>query len=129
MRCAATIFVKHLEPMASFYEACFGLEEVADAPGDYRVLESERWTLTVVQVPADIAATIALAEPPVRRHATPIKLSFDVPSIAAARAKLTDLGGQADDVEWEFRGFRHCDFTDPEGNVNQLREALTTDRR
>jgi predicted enzyme related to lactoylglutathione lyase len=128
MRCAATIYVKHLEPMALFYEACFGLEDVADAPGDYRVLESEIWTLSIVQVPEDVAATIKLSHPPIRREETPIKLSFDVPSIAAARATITDLGGQVDDLEWEFRGFRHCDCIDPEGNVNQLREAVTTSR-
>ena len=101
MRCAATIFVKRLEPMASFYEACFGLKDVGGARSDYRVLESTR------------------------REGTPIKLSFDVPSIAAAQARIADLGGQVDDLEWEFRGYRHRDLMDPEGNVNQVREAAT----
>ncbi|MGO9876806.1 MAG: VOC family protein [Acidimicrobiia bacterium] len=125
MRFAATIFVKHLEPMALFYEACFGLE-VADTADDFRVLESAVWTLTIVQVPAEVADAIALADPPVRREATPLKLSFEVPSIAAARATIIDRGGHVDDLEWEFRGHRHCDFMDPEGNVNQLREAVGT---
>jgi predicted enzyme related to lactoylglutathione lyase len=124
MRCGATIFVKHLEPMASFYAECFGFDDVAHAPGDYRVLESEFWTISIVQVPEGIAAVIELSEPPARRQATPIKLTFQVPSIAEARATITDLGGHVDDMEWEFRGYRHCDFVDPEGNVSQLGEAV-----
>jgi predicted enzyme related to lactoylglutathione lyase len=125
VRCAATIFVKRLQRMASFYEACFGLEDVGGAAGDYRVLESDSWTLSIVQVPPDVAASIQLADPPTRRDGTPIKLSFDVPSISSVGATIVDLGGQVDDLEWEFRGYRHRDFMDPEGNVNQIREALT----
>ena len=126
MRSAATVFVKDLDRMAAFYGACFGLEPVAEAPGDYRVLESECWTLSIVQVPPAVAADITLTNPPARREASPIKLSFEVSSIAAVRAAITDLGGQVDSHEWEFRGFRQCNFIDPEGNVNEVREAVTT---
>ena len=125
----ATIYAKHLPAMSAFYEACFGLETVADAPGDYRVLESAGWTLSIVQVPADVAATIKVSNPPVRREATPIKLSFDVPSITASPATITERGGHVDEREWDFRGYRLCDFTDPEGNVNQLRAAIDPERR
>ena len=110
--------------MAAFYGTCFGMVEVAAEPGDYRVLESDSWTLTIVQVPAAVAATIKLDDPPARREGTPIKLSFDVVSIAAARRAITDDGGGVDDSMCEFRGFRHCDFVDPEGNVGQLREPV-----
>ena len=125
MNGAATIFVKHLERMASFYALCFGLRSDADATGDYRVLESASWTLFIVRVPEAAAASIELTDPPTPRTATPIKLSFDVASIAEARATIADWGGRVDDHEWEFRGFRHCDFVDPEGNVNQLREPVS----
>jgi predicted enzyme related to lactoylglutathione lyase len=125
MRSAATIFAKYPETLACFYETCFGLE-VADAADDLRVLESDDWTLSIVRVPPEVAVTITLADPPIRREATPIKLSFEVPSIATAQAAIIELGGRVDGLEWEFRGYRHCDFVDPEGNVNQLREAVTT---
>ena len=124
MTCAATIYVKRLEQVATFYAGCFGLENVDEVPGDYRVLESDLWTLSIVQVPTEVAAAIVLSDPPARRKETPIKLSFRVPSLTVARATIIDLGGQADDEEWEFRGFQHCDFTDPEGNVGQLRMPL-----
>jgi predicted enzyme related to lactoylglutathione lyase len=122
---AATIYAKHLEPMATFYERCFGLEYLAEAPGEYRVLRSDAWTLSIVQVPQEIASTIMLSNPPARREEAPIKLSFEVLSIAVARATIIEHGGQVDEAEWDFRGFRHQDFTDPEGNVGQLRATIT----
>jgi predicted enzyme related to lactoylglutathione lyase len=125
MRSAAIIYARRLAPMAEFYRACFDLDVVADAAG-YCVLESEAWTLSIVQVKAEVAARIELTDPPARREETPIKLGFDVARIAAARATIVQLGGRVDDHEWEFRGFRHCDMVDPEGNVAQLREALST---
>jgi hypothetical protein len=91
--CAATIFVKELEPMASFYAVCFGLDEVVDAPS---------------------------------KGSTLIKLSFDAMSIAAVRATIAGLDGRVDEVEWEFRGYPHCDFVDLEGNVGQPREPATS---
>jgi len=124
VRSAATLYAKHLDAMAAFYGSCFGMKEVAAEAGDYRVLESDGWTLTIVQVPADVAATIELADPPARRDGTPIKLSLDVPSVTAVWQAILKGGGRVDDEVWEFRGFRHCDFVDPEGNVGQLREPI-----
>ena len=121
---AATIYVKHLEPMAAFYAGCFGLARVAEAGGDYVVLEADGWTISLVQVPPPVAEAIVLSEPAVRRTGTPIKLTFDVPSLGCARTTVTAMGGDVDQSEWEFRGHRHCDFADPEGNVGQLRAPL-----
>jgi len=126
MTCAATIYVSNLESTSAFYEASFAFEVVAEELGDFRVLDSPEWTLSLVQIPEEIAATITLSDPPARREETPIKLSFLVPRIDSARTTITDLGGQVDEVEWEFRGFRHCDFLDPEGNVGQLRQRDTS---
>jgi predicted enzyme related to lactoylglutathione lyase len=126
MRGAATIYVTHLETMAAFYVTCLDLKLVDGVAGEYRILESDGWTLSVVQVPPAVAAAITLTAPPARRDATPLKLTFDVLSIAAARSAMARLGGRADAIEqaWEFRGFRHCDFVDPEGNVLQVRERI-----
>jgi predicted enzyme related to lactoylglutathione lyase len=121
---AATMYAKHLDPMAVFYATSFDMSEVASEPGDYRVLESDGWTLSVVQVPDDVADTIELSVPPARREGTPIKLTFDVASIAAAEATIAAHGGRVDGEAWEFRGCRHRDFVDPEGNVGQLREPV-----
>jgi len=102
--------------------------EVVDAvDGDYQVLESSSWTLALVQVPADLARSIVISDPPRRRHDTPIKLAFDVPSVASHRKVIAQCGGRTDDTDWDFRGLRHCDFVDPEGNVGQLRAPCPVD--
>jgi predicted enzyme related to lactoylglutathione lyase len=128
MRAAATIYAKALEPMVTFYATCLDLKAVDGAAGEYQVLESDSWTLSIVQVPPTVAASIILTAPPVRREATPLKLTFDVPSIEVVRSTMARLGGRADAMEsaWEFRGFRHCDCVDPEGNVVQVRERILT---
>jgi hypothetical protein len=92
----------------------------------YCVLESDGWTLSLVVVPVEIAATIQLTAPARARDDVPVKLAFDVRSVDDLRVPLTKLGGQIDPdtAPWDFRGLRHCDVVDPEGNVVQLREPL-----
>ncbi len=78
----------------------------------------------IVQVAASIASMIHLADPPVRRTQTPVKLVFDVESISAARGAALNLGGGIDLTasEWIFQGHRVCDGHDPEGNVVQFQQ-------
>ncbi|HEY5308792.1 MAG TPA: hypothetical protein VIK97_09810, partial [Casimicrobiaceae bacterium] len=73
-----------------------------------------------------IAATIGVAEPPVRRTETPVKMVLTVASIDVVRAAAESRGGQLNppEHEWQFRGFRACDGHDPEGNVVQFRERV-----
>jgi predicted enzyme related to lactoylglutathione lyase len=124
VRADATIYVRELAVMAAFYAEGLGFAVVDDASEEYRVLESETWSLSIVAVPPELAATIVVEYPPARRETTPLKLTFDVPSIEAVRESLADLGGRVEGRLWEFRGFRHCDLVDPEGNVALLREVM-----
>jgi hypothetical protein len=89
------------------------------------VLGSSTSQLVIVQVPAAIASTIHMAHPPVRRAKSPVKLVFDVESIAAVRCAVPNLGGGIDptESEWVFQGHRVCDGHDPEGNVVQFQEG------
>lgn len=114
--------------MAAFYGTGLGLQVVDGVTGEYRVLESDSWSLSIVQVPPTVTAALVLTAPPLRRASTPLKLTFDVPSIEGARSTVARLGGRVDAIEsaWEFGGFRHCDCVDPEGNVVQLRERILT---
>jgi catechol 2,3-dioxygenase-like lactoylglutathione lyase family enzyme len=108
MKPAVTLYVTALEPMVAFYAEGLGFEVVDDVPEEYRVLESASWVLSIVLVPPFVAEA----------------LSFDVPSITGARARIVELGGRVEGELWEFRGFRHRDVVDPEGNVGLLREAV-----
>jgi predicted enzyme related to lactoylglutathione lyase len=124
MKAAATIYVTTLESMAAFYADCFAFDVVDAEPGEYALLDSDSWTLAVVRVPPDVAATISRSVPPARRESTPIKLTFDVPSLEETGARIADLGGRVEGAAWEFNGFRHRDMVDPEGNVGLLREPV-----
>ncbi len=125
MNGGAVVYVQHLDRMRRFYSECFALS-TAEATETYCVLESGAWTLSLVVLPDEIAAKTQLAEPAQGRNDVPVKLTFDVRSIEALRVPLARLGGRIDPgtVPWDFRGLRHCDVIDPEGNIVQLRQRL-----
>lgn len=91
---------------------------------DHVVLEAEAFQLIVHAIPAGLAASIEIADPPICREDMAVKLVFLVPSISSARALAAEHGGGVDppEREWRFRSHRVCDGHDPEGNVIQLRE-------
>ena len=124
MAAAVIVYVKDLARMRAFYERCFELSAVAAGDDEFCILASDDWELSLVAMPEAVAATVVIGDPPARRERSPIKLSFDVASIEGLRAVITSAGGCVDPIEsaWEFRGSRHLDCVDPEGNVVQLRE-------
>jgi predicted enzyme related to lactoylglutathione lyase len=125
MTAAAVLYVRDLGLMRAFYERCFGLAAVEPGEG-YCVLASGDWDLSLVAVPPADAAAIVITDPPARRAGTPVKLAFEVPSIQALQPAVAAAGGQLDPAgeAWDFRGLRHLDCLDPEGNVVQLRQRL-----
>ncbi len=118
----AVLYAKSAELVARFYGAVVGLERTGQEHG-FVTVRSRELELVVIEIPQEIAASIAISKPPTRREDTPIKLSFTVPSIDAARGIAPTFGGivDASSREWAFRGVRICDGHDPEGNVFQLR--------
>ena len=126
MPAAAVLYVKDLTTMKAFYETCFGMS-TAEADGDRScVLTSDAWELALVRVPDAIASTLVITDPPERRETASVKLAFAVADIEGHRALVAERGGRIDPAEsaWAFRGHRHLDCVDPEGNVVQLRQRL-----
>ena len=119
-RAGAVLYASDVPRLQAFYESVCGLE-VAESTPEYVTLTSEAWELTVVAVPEEVAATLALSDPPRRRTETPIKLVFAVASLAHARSAATAAGGVVDSAEWMFADAVVCDGQDPEGNVVQFR--------
>lgn len=119
----AVVFAKDAARVADFYVAVCGLV-VAGRDEQTVTLQHGSFELLVHAVPAAIAATIRIADPPQRRQSNPIKPVFDVASIAAIRATAVAHGGAIDPPErtWQYQGRAVCDGHDPEGNVFQLRE-------
>jgi predicted enzyme related to lactoylglutathione lyase len=126
MVAAAVLYVKDLAVMKTFYEECFGMSAVESGRDEFCVLASGDWELSLVRVPAAIAAAFVVTDPPERRADVPVKLVFEVASIEGLHAVVTEAGGQVDPsgTAREFRGSRLLDCLDPEGNVVQLRQAL-----
>jgi predicted enzyme related to lactoylglutathione lyase len=123
---AAVIYVNDLPRMRSFYETCFSLLVVQPVEDDVNVLLSDDWDLSLVAMPEEIAARVIISTPPERRTVTPIKLAFEVKSHEDLRPTVIAAGGQMDPPQsaWEFRGHRHLDCVDPEGNLVQLRQPV-----
>jgi predicted enzyme related to lactoylglutathione lyase len=118
---SAVIYVQDLAGMQAFYERVAKLT-VSEVGDDY----VEMADLLLVALPPEIADAFRIASPPERREEAAVKLVFDVPVLAAARVRATQLGGVLDaaGTEWEFGPFRVCEGHDPEGNPLQLREPV-----
>jgi predicted enzyme related to lactoylglutathione lyase len=124
-RTNAVLYAQDTNRVATFYANAIGFS-ITHAEASHIILYSPTFQLIVNAIPAEIAAEIEIATPPVRREDTPIKLSFPVASISASRTAAAKYGGElnAKDREWEFRGRRICDGHDPEGNVIQVSVGL-----
>jgi predicted enzyme related to lactoylglutathione lyase len=120
----AVIYAKHLDRMVAFYAGVVGLDEIARAD-DHVVLARGEQRLVIVAIPALIASTFEIDDPPRRREDAAVKPVFAVNDLAAARAAAISLGGMMDgpELEWRFDGARVRDGHDPEGNVIQLQSA------
>jgi predicted enzyme related to lactoylglutathione lyase len=121
-RLSAVFYAKDMDRVASFYAAVLGLA-VGGRDEEHVWLASAELDLVVRQMSGAIAASINIAEPPVRRAHSAVKLVFFVRSIAVVRAAATAHGGVLDAVakEWLFNGHQVWDGLDPEGNVIQFR--------
>lgn len=121
-RAGAVLYAKNVARVGAFYAGIADMT-VTHTEADHVVLESPSLQLVVVAIPAAVAATIDIADPPQRRTDTPIKLALAVANLAAARRAAPTLGGELNPVEreWVYRQHRVCDGHDPEGNVVQFR--------
>ncbi len=119
------VYAKDREVLSRFYTELLGLTEVEVGNG-FTLLSGTGVELSVVGIPEDIAAGIQISSPPVTREETPLKFSFLVGSISQAVQRVGKAGGSFKSLEsaWSWRGMRHLDGHDPEGNVLQLREHL-----
>jgi predicted enzyme related to lactoylglutathione lyase len=119
----AVLYAKDVSRVVAFYSAILDLLTIERAD-NYVVLQSGGLQLVILGIPKNVAASIDITAPPMRRASTAFKPVFFVPSLTAVRATAEAFGGVLNptDKEWSFRGSRVCDGLDPEGNVVQFRE-------
>ena len=103
--------------IAAFYVGALALTRLS-GDKDHAVLECDGFELIVHQLPKQIADTIVIAQPPVRRVWGAIRLDFPVASIADSRKVARSLGGEIDDAPplWADRDVNLFFGHDPEGN-------------
>ncbi|MEP6591577.1 MAG: VOC family protein [Gemmatimonadota bacterium] len=117
------MFVKDVQRLARFYKEVIEMAEV-HGDKDHVVLDAGGFQLVLHGIPTTIAAALTITDPPLVRADMPIKICLPVESIARARARAAELGGNVgpQGTEWQARGCTACDGFDPEGNVFQVRE-------
>jgi predicted enzyme related to lactoylglutathione lyase len=121
-RAGLFVYAKDAERLATFYASVAGMVRL-HATDELIVLDSADIQLLVHRIPAAIAAGIEITSPPQRREDTALKFFFTVPSIEAAKATATRLGGDVSGERWNGPGFVVCNAYDPEGNIFQVRET------
>jgi catechol 2,3-dioxygenase-like lactoylglutathione lyase family enzyme len=127
-RAGAVIYTAAIDGLVAFYVAVLGFREFDRKP-DHVVLEGDAFQLVLLPSSPAAAPPVGVGGvPSPRRSEAAIKPVFLVPSIATARAAAVDVGGRINAArhEWRFGAHRVCDGLDPDGNVIQLREVLSS---
>jgi predicted enzyme related to lactoylglutathione lyase len=113
----AMVFAKDVARMTAFYRDGLGLAVVpAESSEGWVVFDAGGARFALHAIPPAIASGIAIADPPLAREDTPIKLVFGVAELAAASDRVAKAGGTL----LPARNPRSRDALDPEGNVIQL---------
>ncbi|MDM5065535.1 glyoxalase/bleomycin resistance/dioxygenase family protein [Aeromonas salmonicida] len=124
-RAGALIYAKDLGLLTHFYRTLLQMDIRSQEAG-FVVMENHDIQLLIHAIPESIACDIVIQVPPILREEGAIKLFFTVPSLAWAEAKAADLGGGLLPQQWSGPGLVLRNAFDPEGNILQLRELLTT---
>ena len=121
---SVVVYAKDIDRVASFYKATLALLELEEGP-TFTVLGDVDLEVNIVQIPAEVAMTITISDPPMLRQDTPIKPSFLVESLENVTTQAVATGGRVKPLSeaWAWRGQLHLDGNDPEGNVVQFRAS------
>ena len=123
---SAVVFVADVERLTEFYQTVAAMT-LLSGDAAHSVLEVEHFQLVIHALSGEPKVVPGPnGEVPVRQD-TYVKVCLPVRSLSEARSLAASLGGRLlpPEREWEARGFRACDGHDPEGNVFQLREAVS----
>lgn len=115
------LFAKDMDKMVSFYGSVLGLPrvETPDDSADFVSFEAGAVQLALHSIPEKYARGIEIADPPIAREGTPLKVAFGVDNVAQVRRELESRGATLGPVH-ESGALHLCDGTDPEGNIFQL---------
>jgi len=124
-RAGALIYAQRLDALSRFYQALLDMTvRVQDA--EHHVLENSDFQLIIHAMPAHIADTVEIAEPPIPRGEQAIKLFFTVSDLGQAEALAQTLGGGLLGGVYEGPGFKVRNAFDLEGNIFHLRAGAAS---
>jgi predicted enzyme related to lactoylglutathione lyase len=115
------LFAKDAAALARFYADVVGLERGAspEDDADFITLAGGGAQLCIHAIPARIAKTIVIEDPPKAREQTALKIAFFAEDVERARGEVVARGARMGKVT-RFGSLALCDGVDPEGNVFQL---------
>ena len=122
-RVRAVLFAKDLGRVSVFYVGALGMTRVS-GDEEHAVLDCDGFELVVHQIPKQIADTIVVTQPPVRRVWGALRLDYPVASIDSSRRLARSLGGDIDAAPPPWAGGDASLFFgyDPEGNQFGVRQ-------
>ena len=113
------VFAKDMARMRGFYRDVLGLTPIDEAHEGFIRYDAGGVVFALHAIPAAIAKSIELAEPPQRRDDSAIKYTFHVDDLPAELARLATLGVTMSEPR-TFGARTFSDGIDPEGNVFQI---------
>jgi len=115
----------NVKTLGDFYKEALNLIEI-ESGDDYVCLGKSGIEINILRMNSKEGNKIAPEITLHIREETPIKCSFLIASFEQARKANTKFGGMLQDEKdaWEWRGAKHLDGYDPEGNVLQYRVML-----
>lgn len=124
---SVVIFVASVPHVASFYESLAAMTRIV-GDDEHVVLETAGFQLVIHKLRGAGASDAGQGRKVEPREDSYLKVCLPVRSIADARAIAAKHGGHVKPTkfEWEARGFRACDGHDPEGNILQVRESVSS---
>ena len=122
---SCVVFAKDVNRLVSFYQPLLNAT-VTESAKSHTVLVAEKAEVVIHAIPAAVAKSIVIGEPPKPRGETAIKPVFIVDSLQRVYAVCQENGGGMKPLDsvWDIRGYQVLDGWDPEGNVLQFKQRL-----
>lgn len=119
------IFAKDLKRVSAFYQEVLNLK-ITETEKSHIVLRGGSIEIVIHAIPAKVASSITISDPPKLRASTAIKPAFIVDDLEAVKAAAQATGGTLKPIKgaWKIRGAKVVDGSDPEGNIVQFKQQL-----
>ena len=117
------LFAKNIDSMTAFYQSVLKMD-VTETGESHTVLSNGSIELVIHGIPAKVAQSIVISEPPEKRNNAVFKPAFVVTSLDDVQRAAKAAGGglKPKSAAWEIRGALVLDGWDPEGNIIQFKQ-------